>query len=610
MTNEILNHLWQSTAFAALCAALTLVLRTNRAHVRYALWTAASVKFLIPFSALFALGRTLGYWLLPPIAARQAALVIDFVAQPIAGAVVPVSTRVSAAMVESAGSDLARLVPLALTVLWIAGAAAVAARWGMQWHALAAVVRRAAIATSGRELEILRRLERQRQSRRAVILLISGGSQEPGVFGWFAPRLLWPRAISAHLDDSQIEAILAHELSHVGRYDNLIAAAQMAVQAAFWFHPLVWWIGARLIDERERACDEDVLRRGSAAEVYAESILKTCRFSIESPLRCVAGVTGADLKRRIEAIVDHRGPDALSIAKRLLLAIAAAGAIAGPIALGLAHAPRLAAQAGGLRIGEERFEVASVKANNSGDGPNRLQLQPGGRITAENMLLRNLIRFAFQVQDFQLVGAPDWVDKERFDIVAKAEHDIVPGPPGTIGPGQLMLRSLLADRFKLAIHQEKRDLPIYALVLARSDGRLGPQLQRSAADCTAIMNAARGRGGPPPAASGRPQCGMRVSPGTILGGGFPLSQLITTLSQFAQRTVVDRTGLTGDFDLELHWTPEQLPTLPPGAPLPPIDPNGPSLFTAIQEQLGLKLESTKDSVEVLVIDQIERPSPD
>ena len=110
----------------------------------------------------------------------------------------------------------------------------------------------------------------------------------------------------------------------------------------------------------------------------------------------------------------------------------------------------------------------------------------------------------------------------------------------------------------------------------------------------------------------RPQCGMRNAPGALLGGGFPLSQLVAALSQFAQRTVVDRTRvLTGNFDVELRWTPEQLLTPPPGAPpLPPIDPNGPSLFTAVQEQLGLKLESTKDSVDVLVIDHAERPTRD
>src|SRR5205814_2070319 len=116
-----------------------------------------------------------------------------------------------------------------------------------------------------------------------------------------------------------------------------------------------------------------------------------------------------------------------------------------------------------------------------------------------------------------------------------------------------------------------------------------------------------------PSLDGRPQCGMRLSPGYLLGGGFPLSQLVTSLSQFVGRSVVDRTGLTGNFDIEVKWTPDQMPagTPPPGAPpLPPVDPNGPSIFTAIQEQLGLKLESTKAPLDVLVIDHIEAPTPD
>jgi bla regulator protein blaR1 len=608
MTNQILNHVVQSTAVAAVCALLTLALRNNRAHVRYGLWLAASAKFLIPFAPLVAVGRMAGSKLLPPTAGHGP-FVVELVSQPLSRTVLPAGARVP--MLLGSGSTGWESLPIALAAVWAVGALVLLIRWAVQWRALVRIADAATVVTDGREVAILRRLEDERGTRRRVTVLVSDTSLEPGVFGWFAPRLLWPRGISAHLDDSQIEAILAHELSHVGRYDNVMAALQMAVQAVFWFHPLVWWLGARLVDERERACDEDVLRRGSEPEIYAESILRTCRFSIESPLVCVAGVTGADLKRRIETIMMHRGADTLSVLKRALLAIVGIAAVGGPLAIGVVHAPRLRAQADSLRIGEQKFEVASVKPNHSGDGPNRLALQPGGRITAENMALRNLVRFAFQLQDFQLVGGPDWIAKERFDVVAKAEHDIVPTPPGTTGPGQLMLRSLLADRFKLAIHQEKRELPVYALVVARSDGRLGPQLQRSAVDCQAIVTAQLGRGGPAPMVNGRPQCGMRNAPGNLIGGGFPLSQLVTALSQFAQRTVVDRTGLTGNFDVELHWTPEQLLTPPPGAPpLPPVDPNGPSLFTAVQEQLGLKLESTKDSVEVLVIDHVEHPTPD
>lgn len=278
--------------------------------------------------------------------------------------------------------------------------------------------------------------------------------------------------------------------------------------------------------------------------------------------------------------------------------------------------PLRAQQAQPPQTAAPAFEVASVKPNKSGDGRVMLGIQPGGRFTATNVPLRMLIRNAYLLQDSQLVGGPDWITSERFDIVAKAEGNPAPTQPGTAGPIQLMMRTLLAERFKLTVHQDKRELPIYALVLARSDGRLGPQLRPSTVDCAAMF-AARGRsGGPPlapPAPGERPICGMRIGPGQMAGGGFPLSQLTTTLSQFVQRIVVDRTGLTGNFDLDLTWTPDQMPQgpPPPGAPpLPPIDPNGPSIFTALQEQLGLKLDSQRGPVDVLVIDHVEQPSPD
>src|SRR5262249_17856450 len=163
------------------------------------------------------------------------------------------------------------------------GTLLLAARCLTQWYRLAGVARCARVITQGREVSILSRLENERRVRHHVIVLESDSSMEPGGFGWFPPRLLGPRRISGPLHDSPIGAILAHELSHVGRYDNLIAAVQMVVQALFWFHPVVWWIGVRLVDERERACDEDVLRCGSEPDVYAESILTTCRFATESP---------------------------------------------------------------------------------------------------------------------------------------------------------------------------------------------------------------------------------------------------------------------------------------------------------------------------------------
>ena len=265
-----------------------------------------------------------------------------------------------------------------------------------------------------------------------------------------------------------------------------------------------------------------------------------------------------------------------------------------------------------------QFEVASIKPNKSGDGRVMIGMQPGGRFTATNVPLRMLIRNAYQLQDSQLVGGPDWITNERYDISAKAEDGAVSGPQPPMGqPGaiQLMLRALLAERFKLVVHNEDREMPIFALVLNRPDGKLGPQLTKSDVDCAAMMGRGRGNGrGPiPPPEPGQPMpCGIRIGFGNMAVGSAPMSQVAASLSQFAGRIVVDKTGLTGAYDMNLTWTPDNMPQRPPGAPEPlvngvPIDPNGPSLFTAVQEQLGLKLESQKAPIKVLVIDRAERP---
>jgi uncharacterized protein (TIGR03435 family) len=263
-----------------------------------------------------------------------------------------------------------------------------------------------------------------------------------------------------------------------------------------------------------------------------------------------------------------------------------------------------------------KFEVASVRQNTGDDGKIMMGIQPGGRFTAVNLPLWDLIRQAFAIQRTQLVGAPDWVETARYDITAKAEGEIPRfGPGAPIGPFNYMLQDLLEDRFKLRAHRETRELPVYALTLARSDRKLGEGLRASTVDCAAMMRGRGARGGPPPGPpppGERPQCGMRVAPNQVSAGGVSLAMLTQLLSQFTQRIVIDRTGLEGNFDIDLTFTPERMPqgAPPPGAPPLTIDPNGPSLFTAVQEQLGLKLESERAPVEVLVIDHVERPTPD
>ena len=266
-------------------------------------------------------------------------------------------------------------------------------------------------------------------------------------------------------------------------------------------------------------------------------------------------------------------------------------------------------------LGPMSFEVASVKPNISGDGNIRLGLQAGGRFTATNVPVRQLIIFAYQLQNFQLVDAPDWTRNERYDVIATAGREIPPSPIGQAGPIQMMVRSLLAERFKLVVRNEQRDMPIYALVLDRPERGLGSAIKPTTADCAAINAAARGRGGAPPAppAPGeRPQCGMMGGFGMVRAGSMPMTQLVQMLSQQVQRVVTDKTGLTGNFDFDLTFTPDQLPQGPgpAGAPAPAVDQNGPSIFTALQEQLGLKLDAQRGPVDVLVVERVERATPD
>jgi len=256
------------------------------------------------------------------------------------------------------------------------------------------------------------------------------------------------------------------------------------------------------------------------------------------------------------------------------------------------------------------FEAASIRPNKSGDFSQFIRRQPGGRMTVTNMPLRALITFAYQLQQQQLVGGPSWVANDRFDIVAKMEGDPAPVAPGA-GPDPLMLamRTLLTERFKLVTHKETRELDVYALLPVRPDGKLGTAIKPSTTDCAALMAGRRG-GGPPPAPpdpNGPVVCGLRGNIGRISMGGFLVSEFARSLQGLAGRLVIDRTGLKGPYDLELTFAQDRPNApLPPGVELPPVDPNAPNLFTALQEQLGLKLESKKQTVSMLVVDHAEK----
>jgi uncharacterized protein (TIGR03435 family) len=271
------------------------------------------------------------------------------------------------------------------------------------------------------------------------------------------------------------------------------------------------------------------------------------------------------------------------------------------------------------------FEVASVKANKSGAMTMSIRTLPTS-FNSTNLPLRTVIMQAYRLSAYQLVGAPGWLDSERFDIVAKAPEGSRPEQ------AMLMLRGLLAERFKLKVHGETRDTQIYALMLARNDGKLGPKLSKSTDDCEKILAERRAQaraGGPPnfqlPGPNEKPVCTFSTRPVPVPNGrplmsfnagGQSLDLLVSRISGMLNKRVIDGTGLTGLYDYQLQFSMLStapiagLTTAPPGnaTPAAPID-DGPTIFDAVRE-LGLKLELERGPVEHLVIDSVERPTED
>jgi uncharacterized protein (TIGR03435 family) len=425
---------------------------------------------------------------------------------------------------------------------------------------------------------------------------------EPGIFGVFRPVLLLPESIFERLTPAQLRAVLDHELCHIRYRDNLIAAIHMFVETFFWFHPLVWWIGTRLVEERERACDEEVLRLGGEPQVYAEGILNICKLYVESPLECLPGVTGANLKKRIEAIMKNRTRHELSPGRKLLLSATALLVVAGPLAIGMMNSPSfLMAQP------SPAFEVASVKAHPPGD-PQRLEFLPSGRLSIEGAPLQVVVAIAYGLpfQTTRLSGGPNWIRDagSSFDIEAKADDGALTGLSRNAREAKmrLMLQALLADRFKLIIRRDQKEQPVYILIV----GKKGSKLQPAKVDEKYCSDH------PAEAANQCHQIGASPTRG-IHSTAIDMSDLVWLIGSLADRAVLDRTGLQGLYDIHtdgfqpLRQTPPRPPGTDKGADAAPSDPDRPTLFM-IFETLGLKLESSRATVDTFVIDHVERPS--
>lgn len=576
-TAALVNHLWQSTIVVGVAWLLTSVLRRNHARVRYWVWLAASVKFLLPLSLLIAAGEWLQPLIAGPIIEKPSvAATLQQVAQPFA----------QVGLFEMGGARVAahraEWIPIALVAVWACGALIVLGRFARAWSRVHAAKRAA------RPLEL----------PADVPALSSPILMEPGIFGVFRPVLLLPDGILEKLRPTQLASIVTHEMCHVRRRDNLTYSIHMIVEALFWFHPAVWWIGARLLEERECACDEAVLQCGSEAESYAEGILTVCKFCVESPLPCGAGVSGSDLKKRILHIMSERVVNSLGMSRKVLLGATAIAAIAIPTAMGIFRVAQTAVLARAQDISHDipKFDVASVKPNKSGDTRFMMRLTPDGLrevdVTPQIMLTQ-----AFGVDDDRIVGAPAWAKADRFDIQAKVAPEDAPKLDKLSRDQRFaMLQPLLENRFNLKFHHETREMRVYMLEVIKGRSKLKPV-------------------GP----AGK---GVKIGPGILEAQSAPIDMLAGLLSLQLGRTVIDKTGLTGDYDFSLHFTPETAPMSlgsepgsgpdgggpGAGAPSQP-DSSGPDIFTAVREQLGLQLINERGPVDVIVIDHIEQPSP-
>lgn len=578
MISAIANHVWQSTLFACVMAYVSFLLRNNRAAVRYRLWLVASVKFLVPFSLLIGVGKQVEWRRDGPVDPPQMH-VIEQVRLPLA---------VLASPARSSPRESSDLVAEILFAVWFCGFA----------------VSSVSVLRRRRHVQSLVRGSAQLALDVRIPVVLSRSRVEPGVCGVFRTILLLPEGLQEHLSSAEFESVMAHELEHVRRRDNLTYSIHLIVEALFWFYPPVYWIGKRLIHERERACDEAVLQHGSDPRVYAEAIVAVCRFSLQLPPVCVSGVSGADLKRRLELIVLKRTGDRMSLRQKLLLSVVGTATMLVPLGAGALHASLSPAQEPDKPIPQliatsalPQFEVASIKPSPASANL-KVDFAPGGKLYITNATLRFLIKIAYDIGDDQLAGGPKWVGAERFDVAAIPDVP-VGGDPANMAPDQVLifhkptrlrLQRLLAERFNLELRKESSMMPVFALAVAKG----GPKnLVHSETPSDQQVNA-------------------MASNGQFNATAIDMATLAKFLSEGQTgRPVVDKTGLEGRFDFHLSWTPDNGQPAAPGASISTSQPayaQDLSIFSALQQQLGLKLVPEKTEAERLVIVSANLPS--
>jgi uncharacterized protein (TIGR03435 family) len=433
---------------------------------------------------------------------------------------------------------------------------------------------------------------------RPIRVWMSERVESPAVVGWMRPLILLPPASLAGLTIEQLETILAHEIAHIRRHDYLVNILQLIVETVLFYHPAVWWTSRQIRREREMCCDDIAVGTCGDPVIYARALSTLARQRLATPAYTMSS-TGGTLLERIQRLLGSTADAQSSIRWPGVIVLCG---VMGVIALN-------AALRGAQPDVRPAFEAASVKPNMSGPRPmGYMRFWPGGRFTATNVTLLALVESAYHVTRNKgfVTGGPDWRDSARFDVEATPPDGAI--PPGVadrarVDTSKLMLQVLLEERFALRVRHETKHMPIYELVVARK----GPKLPKAAEKDCVTLNAG------PSIGSG---CHMFQggSGWGIDGRMVSMLDLAEFLTLFADRVVHDKTNIEGVFDLRTTgWTdPNRRPATDGGNQNREevFDPQGPSLFTVLEEQLGLRLAPAQGAVDTIVIERAARPTED
>jgi len=543
----LVNFLWQGIVIAAVYAAARRTLRESRsAQARYLLACAALVVLLAAPMVTFRI-------LAPP--RSEASYPYSGRVPVTSSAAVAVRTSAHETMVVAAHVWEDEVMP-SIVLLWFAGTLVFWIRLAGGWLA-AARMRQAFIRPAPAEWQqTLDRIRERIGISRSVQLLVSALVQAPTVVGGLRPIVLMPVGALAGLPAEHVEMLFAHELAHIRRHDYLVNIFQSVAETLLFYHPAVWWISGHLRTEREACCDDVAVAVGGDALTYACALagLVSGSQALMSP---ALAANGGSLPERIGRLLNQpvRKPyprSGAAVAATILLALGTWGLLA-------QTQPQPA---------KHEFEAVSIKPNNLGGGTSNSN-SDGTRLNA-SMTTKSIIEMAFGIKQFQLTGGPAWLGEINYTIAASNGS----GERWTNSVLAECLQSLLTDRFHLVYHRETKEFPVYELLTAKSGPKLKPHTGTQGQGTSAHSND-----------------GIH----NMTGSDLTMANFSDFLAGHLDTPVIDRSGIQGRYDVKLDWSSGDNSTFP-------------SLFSALQEQLGLRLESTKGPVEMLVVDSVDKPS--